>query len=71
MAAQPQVIGKAQQSDIAPALVLAVRRGGAGAPNPKLVWLYDNVVVPTTRTAERVVRPPFGQSVLCVVRVPA
>jgi hypothetical protein len=48
---------------------VAVRRGGAGAPNPRLVWLYDNLVVPTSRTIERVVRPPFGQSVLCVADV--
>lgn len=49
---------------------LAVRRGGAGAPNPKLVALYDRFVVPVTRAIERVVRPPFGQSVLCVARKP-
>jgi len=49
---------------------LAVRRGGAGAPNRRLVWLYDNIVVPISRAVERIVRPPFGQSVLCVVRVP-
>jgi SAM-dependent methyltransferase len=48
---------------------LAVRRGGAGRPDPRLVWLYDNVVVPASRTIERVVRPPFGQSVLCVAEV--
>ena len=50
---------------------LAVRRGGAGRPDPRLVWLYDNVVIPTGRTIERAVRPPFGQSVLCVADVPA
>jgi hypothetical protein len=50
---------------------LAVHRSGVGAPRPRMVWLYDNLVVPVTRTAERVVRPPFGQSVFCVVRVPA
>ena len=49
---------------------LAVRRGGAGAPNPKLVWLYDHIVVPISRTVERFIRPPFGQSVLCVAEVP-
>jgi SAM-dependent methyltransferase len=48
---------------------IAVRRGGAGTPDKRLVWLYDNVVVPTSRTLERVVRPPFGQSVLCVADV--
>ena len=45
---------------------LAVRRGGAGRPDARLVWLYDNVVVPVGRTIEKGVRPPFGQSVLCV-----
>jgi SAM-dependent methyltransferase len=50
---------------------IAVRRGGAGSPDRRLVWLYDNVVVPTSRTLERVVRPPFGQSILCVADVPA
>jgi SAM-dependent methyltransferase len=50
---------------------LAVRRGGAGAPNRKLVWLYDNIVIPISRVAEKVVRPPFGQSVICVAEVPA
>jgi SAM-dependent methyltransferase len=49
---------------------LAVRRGGAGHPNKRVVWLYDNVVVPISRAVERVVRPPFGQSVLCVAEVP-
>jgi SAM-dependent methyltransferase len=48
---------------------IAVRRGGAGRPDPRLVWLYDNIVVPTSRTIERAVRPPFGQSVLCVADV--
>jgi SAM-dependent methyltransferase len=48
---------------------VAVRRGGAGRPDPRLVWLYDNLVVPTSRTIERLVRPPFGQSVLCVADV--
>jgi SAM-dependent methyltransferase len=49
---------------------LAVRRGGAGAPNRRLVWLYDNIIVPISRTVERVIRPPFGQSVICVAEVP-
>lgn len=49
---------------------LAVRKGGTGAPNPKLVALYDRFVVPVTRALERVVRVPFGQSVLCVARKP-
>lgn len=48
---------------------IAVRRGGAGRPNQRLVWLYDNVVVPTSRTIERLVSPPFGQSVVCVAEL--
>ncbi|TDC70090.1 methyltransferase domain-containing protein [Actinomadura sp. GC306] len=48
----------------------AVRRGGAGYPDPKLVKIYDRTVVPLTRTIERVVKPPFGQTVFCVARVP-
>jgi SAM-dependent methyltransferase len=48
----------------------AVRRGGAGHADPKLVRIYDRTVVPTTRLLERRWKPPFGQSVLCVARVP-
>ena len=48
---------------------LAVRRGGADRPDARLVWLYDNVVVPVGRRVEKAVRPPFGQSVLCVADV--
>jgi SAM-dependent methyltransferase len=47
-----------------------VRRGGVGAPNPRLVRAYDRFVVPTTRVLEKRVRPPFGQSVLGVAEVP-
>lgn len=50
---------------------LAVRRGGVGAPRPALLRIYDVVVVPITRTMERWITPPFGQSVLGVARVPA
>ncbi|MDX6429658.1 MAG: hypothetical protein QOE54_2024 [Streptosporangiaceae bacterium] len=49
---------------------LAVRRGGAGYPDPRLVKIYDRTVVPTTRLIERLIRPPFGQTVICVARVP-
>jgi SAM-dependent methyltransferase len=49
---------------------LAVRRGGAGYPDPRLVKIYDRTVVPTTRFIERLIRPPFGQTVFCVARVP-
>jgi SAM-dependent methyltransferase len=48
-----------------------VRRGGVGAPNPRLVRAYDRWLVPTTRFIERRVRPPFGQSVLGVAEVPS
>ncbi|MGH3979728.1 MAG: class I SAM-dependent methyltransferase [Pseudonocardiaceae bacterium] len=47
----------------------AVRRGGTGSPNPRLVAVYDRVLVPVTRTIERLVRVPFGQSILGVARV--
>ncbi|MFC5261620.1 class I SAM-dependent methyltransferase [Kribbella qitaiheensis] len=49
----------------------AVRRGGSTAPNPKLVAIYDRFVVPATRAVESRVRVPFGQTVLCVARVPS
>jgi SAM-dependent methyltransferase len=48
---------------------VAVRRGGAGYPDPRLVKIYDRTVVPTTRAIERVITPPFGQTVFCVARV--
>jgi SAM-dependent methyltransferase len=35
-----------------------------------MVKVYDKVVLPVTRAAEQVVRPPFGQSVFAVARVP-
>jgi SAM-dependent methyltransferase len=50
---------------------VAVRRGGSTAPNPRLVAIYDRFVVPVTRAVERRIRVPFGQTVLCVARVPA
>lgn len=49
---------------------VAVRRGGAGYPDPRLVKIYDRTVVPATRLIEKVIRPPFGQTVFCVARVP-
>ena len=49
---------------------LAVRRGGVGYPKPWLVWLYDRVGIPITRALERLVRPPFGQTVFCVAVKP-
>jgi len=35
-----------------------------------MVKLYDRLVLPVTRAGERLVRPPFGQSVFAVARVP-
>jgi len=49
---------------------LAVRKGGAQYPNPRLVKIYDRTVVPVTRFVERFITPPFGQTVFCVARVP-
>jgi SAM-dependent methyltransferase len=49
---------------------VAVRKGGAGAPNRKLVSVYDRFVVPVTKGIEKFVTPPFGQSVLCVAHKP-
>jgi SAM-dependent methyltransferase len=48
----------------------AVRVGRQGRPTPTLVRLYDRLVIPAERLLERRVRPGFGQSVLCVARVP-
>ena len=48
---------------------LVVRAGRARGADARLVWLYDNVVIPVSRTVESVVPPPFGQSVLCVATV--
>lgn len=46
----------------------AVRKGGASAPNRKLVSIYDRMVVPVTKGIEKLVKVPFGQSILCVAR---
>jgi SAM-dependent methyltransferase len=48
----------------------AVRMGGRARPTPMLVSLYDRLVVPLVRVTERRFKPPFGQSVICVARVP-
>ena len=48
---------------------LAVRAGRARGADARLVWLYDNIVIPVSRSVENVVPPPFGQSVLCVADV--
>jgi hypothetical protein len=47
---------------------LTVRRGGTISPDPRMVAVFDRCVVPVTKALERVVRVPFGQSVLCVAR---
>ncbi|MFX0592892.1 class I SAM-dependent methyltransferase [Melissospora conviva] len=36
-----------------------------------MVKVYDSLVLPVTKAAEQAVRPPFGQSVFAVARVPA
>jgi SAM-dependent methyltransferase len=48
----------------------AVRVGGQARPTPVLVKLYDRLVVPLARASERRFQPRFGQSLLCVARVP-
>jgi SAM-dependent methyltransferase len=47
---------------------LTVRRGGVSSPDPRMVAVFDRFVVPVSKALERVVRVPFGQSVLCVAR---
>ncbi len=49
---------------------LVVRKGGTGAPNPKLVAVYNRVVVPLTRIVDKL-GIGFGQSILGVARVPS
>src|SRR6266567_3863708 len=48
----------------------AVRVGRQARPTPTLVNLYDRLVVPAERAIERRIQPSFGQSILCVARVP-
>jgi SAM-dependent methyltransferase len=50
---------------------LAVRMAGMARPTPALVSAYDRLVVPAERLIERNTDIPFGQSLLCVARVPA
>jgi hypothetical protein len=45
--------------------------GRQARPTPTLVGLYDRLVVPAERALERRLQPGFGQSLLCVARVPA
>lgn len=49
---------------------VAVRVGGCASPRSRLVGLYDRLVVPVVRLMERSWKPPFGQSIICVARVP-
>ena len=49
---------------------LAVRLGRAGQANPRLIRVYDRTLVPMTRFIEGQVTPPFGQSILGVLKVP-
>ena len=44
--------------------------GGAEKPNTGAVGLYDRLLVPATRVADRLLPIHFGQSVLGVLRVP-
>lgn len=41
----------------------AVRKGGAGSPNSKLVKIYDAAVIPLTRVLDKL-PIPFGQTIL-------
>jgi hypothetical protein len=50
---------------------LAVRTAGKARPTPGLVRLYDRLVIPAERAVGRRIRAGFGQSLLCVARVPA
>lgn len=57
----------------APGLItwfLAVRVLGMSPTRSSLLSLWDAIVVPITRRIESRVRPPFGQSVFGVARVP-
>jgi hypothetical protein len=48
----------------------AVRVARQARPTPMLVSLYDKLVVPAERAIERRIQPSFGQSILCIARVP-
>jgi SAM-dependent methyltransferase len=49
---------------------MAIRWFGVRRASPALASLYDITVIPVTRTLERIFRPPFGQTVFCVARLP-
>ena len=48
----------------------AAGRGARRTIDPNSYARYDSLVLTVTKAAEKVVRPPFGQSVFCVGRVP-
>ncbi len=50
--------------------LLYVRLLGRVPTRPSTALAFDRVVVPVLRRVERAIRPPFGQSVLCVGRRP-
>lgn len=43
---------------------------GKAPSKGKTMLFYDRVVVPVVRSIERLIRPPFGQSVVAIARVP-
>jgi hypothetical protein len=45
---------------------LAVKLGKRSRPRPMFIRLYDFLLVPLVRLMERMIRPPFGQSLICV-----
>jgi SAM-dependent methyltransferase len=48
---------------------LAVRTGRTSSASERLVRWYDRLVIPAEQVLEKLLRPPFGQSLLCVARV--
>jgi hypothetical protein len=48
----------------------AIRMARQGRPTKTLVTLYDRLMIPAERAIERHIQPWFGQSILCVARVP-
>jgi hypothetical protein len=48
----------------------AIRMARPGRPTKTLVTLYDRLMIPAERAIERRIQPSFGQSILCVARVP-
>jgi hypothetical protein len=48
----------------------AIRMARQGRPTKTLVTLYDRLMIPAKRAIELRIQPSFGQSILCVARVP-